>query len=118
MISKNEVNINNNTPVFSKDPHSTKGTSSNYRYLELMTGLFVGLLIISNLSSTRVIAFGPLTFDAGTLIFPMTYIIGDLLTEVYGFARSRRIIWTAFFVSLSGFCLSVYCKPVSDCKRL
>jgi uncharacterized integral membrane protein (TIGR00697 family) len=64
--------------------------------LELLTGLFAGFLLISNLASTRIIEFGPLEFDAGTLMFPLTYIFGDLLTEVYGFAKSRRVIWTGF----------------------
>jgi uncharacterized integral membrane protein (TIGR00697 family) len=66
------------------------------RYLELITGLFTGLLIISNICSNRLVVIGPLEFDAGTLMFPLTYVFGDLLTEVYGFARSRRVIWTGF----------------------
>jgi uncharacterized integral membrane protein (TIGR00697 family) len=66
------------------------------RWLELITGLFAGFLIISNLASTRIIQLGVLEFDAGTLMFPLTYIFGDLLTEVYGYARSRRVIWTGF----------------------
>ncbi|MDR2352408.1 MAG: queuosine precursor transporter [Deltaproteobacteria bacterium] len=64
-------------------------------YLEFLTGLFAGLLIISNIASTRLVTLGFLEFDAGTLIFPLTYIFGDLVTEVYGYARFRRIIWTA-----------------------
>ncbi|MDR2459886.1 MAG: queuosine precursor transporter [Deltaproteobacteria bacterium] len=75
----------------------------NFRFLDLITGLFAGLLIVSNLASTRIVDFGPLTFDAGTVIFPVTYIIGDLLTEVYGYARSRRIIWIAFFTLFLAF---------------
>ncbi|MDR2443292.1 MAG: VUT family protein, partial [Deltaproteobacteria bacterium] len=66
------------------------------KYLEIICGLFTGLLIISNICSNRLVALGPLEFDAGTFIFPLTYILGDLLTEVYGFARSRRVIWTGF----------------------
>lgn len=66
------------------------------RFLELITGLFAGLLIVSNVCSNRLITLGPLEFDAGTLMFPLTYIFGDILTEVYGFARSRRVIWTGF----------------------
>jgi uncharacterized integral membrane protein (TIGR00697 family) len=66
------------------------------RYLELITGLFAGFLLISNLASTRIIQVGFLSFDAGTLIFPLTYIFGDLLTEVYGFQKSRKVIWTGF----------------------
>jgi uncharacterized integral membrane protein (TIGR00697 family) len=66
------------------------------RYLGLITGLFTGLLIISNVCSNRLIVLGPLEFDAGTLMFPLTYIFSDLLTEVYGFKRSRQVIWTGF----------------------
>jgi uncharacterized integral membrane protein (TIGR00697 family) len=66
------------------------------RYLEAIAGLFAGFLLISNLASTRLIQVGFLQFDAGTLMFPLTYIFGDLLTEVYGFAKSRKIIWIGF----------------------
>jgi uncharacterized integral membrane protein (TIGR00697 family) len=74
------------------DPKSAPGA----RHLELVAGLFTGLLIISNVCSNRLVALGPLEFDAGTLMFPLTYVLGDLLTEVYGYARSRRVIWTGF----------------------
>jgi uncharacterized integral membrane protein (TIGR00697 family) len=91
-----------------KSGMGSPGELGNFRYLELITGVFVGLLIISNLASTRIITFGPLTFDAGTLTFPLTYIIGDLLTETYGFARSRRIIWIAFLsLFLAFICLFI-----------
>ncbi|MDR2405470.1 MAG: queuosine precursor transporter [Deltaproteobacteria bacterium] len=76
---------------------------NQFQSLEIITGLFAGLLIISNLASTRLISLGPLSFDAGTLTFPLTYIFGDILTEVYGYQRSRRIIWTAFFTLLVSF---------------
>jgi uncharacterized integral membrane protein (TIGR00697 family) len=66
------------------------------RHLEVVAGLFTGLLVISNVCSNRLVAIGPLEFDAGTLMFPLTYVIGDLLTEVYGYQRSRRVIWTGF----------------------
>ncbi|MDR2142485.1 MAG: queuosine precursor transporter [Deltaproteobacteria bacterium] len=62
----------------------------------MITGLFAAFLLISNLASTRVVKIGILEFDAGTLLFPLTYIFGDLLTEVYGFAKARRVIWTGF----------------------
>jgi len=64
---------------------------------------FVTILITSNIaSSAKIVDWGwsimgvPLAFDAGTLLFPISYIFGDLLTEVYGFRRSRRVIWTGF----------------------
>jgi len=65
--------------------------------------LFVTVLIVSNIaSSAKIVDWGvsifflPLAFDAGTILFPISYIFGDVLTEVYGFRRSRRVIWTGF----------------------
>ncbi|MHB1414346.1 MAG: queuosine precursor transporter [Chloroflexota bacterium] len=58
---------------------------------------FVAVLIVSNIASTKIVELGPLTFDGGTLLFPLAYIFGDVLTEVYGYSRSRRVIWTGFF---------------------
>ncbi len=72
----------------------------NYRYLDLVTALFVVVLVVSNIASTKVVLFGPFTFDGGTLLFPLAYIFGDMLTEVYGYKRSRRVIWTGFFLLL------------------
>lgn len=64
---------------------------------------FVTILIVSNIaSSAKIVDWGisiagiPLAFDAGTILFPVSYIFGDILTEVYGFRRSRRVIWTGF----------------------
>ncbi len=68
-----------------------------YRYLDLITAAFVAVLLISNIASTKFLTFGPLTFDGGTILFPLAYIFGDVLTEVYGYKRSRRVIWTGFF---------------------
>ncbi len=74
-----------------------------YRYFDLIMVLFVTVLLLSNLlSSAKIIDLGasigpiPLIFDAGTLVFPISYIFGDILTEVYGFRRSRRVIWAGF----------------------
>ncbi|MBZ0292305.1 MAG: queuosine precursor transporter [Anaerolineae bacterium] len=83
----------------------------NYRYYDAITALFVTTLLLSNiLSSAKIIDLGlslgslPLVFDAGTLIFPISYIFGDILTEVYGYKRSRRVIWFGFTASvLMGF---------------
>ncbi|MGE3063484.1 MAG: queuosine precursor transporter [bacterium] len=68
--------------------------------LDIITGLFVAVLIISNIVSVKVLKFGPFTFDGGTLIFPLAYIFGDILTEVYGYERSKRVIWIGFFSCL------------------
>lgn len=75
----------------------------DYRYFDLIMALFVAVLLISNIaSSAKIVDWGislgglPLAFDAGTLLFPISYIFGDVLTEVYGYRRSRRVIWTGF----------------------
>ena len=71
--------------------------AGRFKYLDLITALFATMLIVSNICSTRLINFaGIFNFDAGTLIFPFTYIFNDLLTEVYGYRRSRRVIWIGF----------------------
>lgn len=74
-----------------------------YRYFDLVMALFVTVLITSNIaSSAKIIDWGVslfgvrLSFDGGTLLFPISYIFGDVLTEVYGFKRSRRVIWVGF----------------------
>ncbi len=81
-------------------------TSRPYRYLDLVIAAFVTVLLISNIaSSAKIIDWGftikglPLAFDAGTLMFPLSYIFGDILTEVYGYRRSRRVIWVGFAAS-------------------
>jgi uncharacterized integral membrane protein (TIGR00697 family) len=67
-----------------------------YRYLDFITASFVAVLIISNIASTKILDLRWFTFDGGTILFPLAYIFGDVLTEVYGYARSRRVIWTGF----------------------
>lgn len=66
------------------------------RHLDLITASFVATLLISNIASTKIVRVGPLEFDGGTLLFPLSYIFGDILTEVYGFRRARRVIWIGF----------------------
>ena len=73
------------------------------RFIDLVTAVFVTVLIVSNVASAAKIVdwgvslFGVrLAFDAGTLLFPVSYVFGDILTEVYGYRRSRRVIWTGF----------------------
>lgn len=82
-----------------------------YKYFDRIMALFVMVLIVSNIaSSAKIIDLGfsisniPMAFDAGTLLFPVSYIFGDILTEVYGYKRSRRVIWTGFAaLALSAF---------------
>lgn len=72
----------------------------NFKYLNFITVFFVTVLLVSNVASSKIVMFGPLTFDGGTLLFPLSYIFDDILTEVYGYARSRRVIWTGFAMIL------------------
>lgn len=62
--------------------------------------LFVAVLLISNLASTKILSLWLFTFDGGTILFPLSYIFGDILTEVYGYQRSRKVIWTGFGAAL------------------
>jgi hypothetical protein len=59
--------------------------------------LFVAILIISNVASTKILKVSFFSFDGGTILFPLSYIFGDILTEVYGYARARKVIWMGFF---------------------
>lgn len=71
-----------------------------YRYLDIIIALFVAILLISNIVSTKITTFGPFTLDSGIVLFPLAYIFGDILTEVYGFARARRVIWLGFLTNI------------------
>jgi queuosine precursor transporter len=71
-----------------------------YRYYDLIMAAFVAVLLISNVASTKFLRLGPLTFDGGTILFPISYIFGDILTEVYGYARGRRVIHAGFAANL------------------
>lgn len=72
----------------------------NYKYLGTISVFFVSVLLISNIASTKIVNFGKFVFDAGTLLFPLSYIFGDILTEVYGYKRSKHVIWLGFFMAL------------------
>jgi uncharacterized integral membrane protein (TIGR00697 family) len=89
-------------------------TSPGFRCLDLVMASFVAILITSNVaSSAKIVDLGfslagiPMAFDGGTLLFPLSYVFGDILTEVYGFRASRRVIWTGFgALALSSLVLS------------
>ena len=74
-----------------------------FLYLDIIMVVYVLVLVLSNIaSSAKIIDWGislgplPLSFDAGTLLFPISYILGDVMTEVYGYKRARRVIWIGF----------------------
>jgi uncharacterized integral membrane protein (TIGR00697 family) len=75
----------------------------SFKYLDVVASFFVVILVVSNIaSSAKIVDLGislfsiPLVFDGGTLLFPLAYVLGDILTEVYGFKTARRVIFTGF----------------------
>ncbi|KUR79939.1 queuosine precursor transporter [Novosphingobium sp. Fuku2-ISO-50] len=88
------------------DPHLSRidGTTSarrHFRYFDYMMAAFVGILLLSNLiGAAKLAQMGGWTFGAGILFFPISYVLGDVLTEVYGYANARRCVWMGFFAML------------------
>ncbi len=80
----------------------TTGARAQFRYFEYIMAAFVAILLLSNIIGASKPSYIPLpggghwSFGAGVLFFPVSYIIGDVLTEVYGYAHARRVIWTGF----------------------
>ncbi|MFZ2150357.1 MAG: queuosine precursor transporter [Minisyncoccia bacterium] len=72
----------------------------NYKYLGAISVFFVSVLLVSNIASTKIVDLKWFVFDGGTLLFPLSYIFGDILTEVYGYRKSRNVIWLGFFMAL------------------
>jgi queuosine precursor transporter len=75
-----------------------------FRYFDLILAAFAVILVVSNIASTKLVTatignWKP-TFDGGTILFPLTYIFGDVLTEVYGYARAKRVIWFGMAANL------------------
>jgi queuosine precursor transporter len=81
---------------------TAKSQSRQYRYYDFVMAAYVCVLLCSNLigpakeTSIQVPLFGTVTFLAGVLFFPISYIFGDILTEVYGYGRDRRVVWAGF----------------------
>ncbi|OBG12058.1 hypothetical protein A5765_15985 [Mycolicibacterium celeriflavum] len=89
------------TPDTQQSAHRGFATTGS-AYYPTLVAVFTGLVLISNVAATKGIAFGPiigdwsLITDGGFIVFPLTYVIGDVLSEVYGFAATRRAIYIAF----------------------
>lgn len=75
----------------------TRAGAARFAYYDLILAGFVTVLLTTNLiSAGKPIALGPIVCSAGVLFFPLSYLFGDILTEVYGYARSRRVVWAGF----------------------
>ena len=89
----------------------------NFRYYDILVHIFVVVLLISNLVGSKICAIGPFRISGAQLLFPITYIFGDVFTEVYGYSGSRRAIWIGFFASglmaLMGL-VTVHIPPAPD----
>lgn len=80
----------------------------SYKYLDIATVIFVVVLLLSNfVAVNKVSQFGDFVFGSGVMFFPISYLLGDILTEVYGYSRSRRVIWMGF-ISLIFATFAVY----------
>ncbi|BBX67142.1 queuosine precursor transporter [Mycolicibacterium psychrotolerans] len=85
-------------------------------YYPILVAVFTALVIISNVTATKGVAFGPIITDGGFIVFPLTYVIGDVLSEVYGFKAARRAIMTGFAMNILAalaFWVTIY-LPAAD----
>ncbi len=85
-------------------------------YYPVFVAVFTALVIISNVTATKGVAFGPIITDGGFVVFPLTYVIGDVLSEVYGFRAARRAIFLGFAMNILAalvFWVTVY-LPAAD----
>jgi uncharacterized integral membrane protein (TIGR00697 family) len=88
------------TPIIASGVDPTKPRPlKDFRYYELLVNAFVVILLISNLVAQKICKIGPLKLSGAQVLFPITYIFGDVFTEVYGYAGSRRAIWVGFGAS-------------------
>lgn len=81
-------------------PHvATERDLRTFQYFDVLLSIFIVVLLISNLVGQKIVALGPFRISGAQLLFPITYIFGDIFTEVYGYRASRRAIWLGFFAS-------------------
>jgi uncharacterized integral membrane protein (TIGR00697 family) len=78
----------------------TKTITKQYKYLDLITALFVTVLLISNVVAVKIVSIGVFIIPGAALLFPLSYIFGDILTEVYGYGKDRKVIWTGMVCNL------------------
>src|SRR5215218_6713690 len=83
-----------------KRPEIRHDYPEHFRYYDLLLSAFVAVLLVSNIVAPKFVEWGPLLFSGAQLLFPITYIFGDIFTEVYGYAGSRRAIWNGFLASI------------------
>ncbi len=85
-----------------------------YRFFHIVTAGFVTCLIVSNIIAVKAISVGPFFLPVAVIIFPLSYLFGDILTEVYGYSRARQVIWIGFAfnaLSVAAIWLSIAIPP-------
>ncbi len=95
----------------------TTGARRHFRYFDYVMAAFVAILLLSNLiGASKLASLGGYTFGAGILFFPISYVIGDVLTEVYGYANARRCVWMGFaaLVFMAFMSWAVVAMPAAD----
>lgn len=81
-------------------PEQVHFASTNRGLYPYILATFVAVLLISNIGATKLIAFGPIITDGGAFLFPLTYVIGDVLSEVYGFKAAKRAVFMGFAMAI------------------
>ena len=81
-------------------PQTAHFAATSRSLYPVIVGVFVGLLLISNIGAVKLIEFGPIITDGGAFLFPLVYIAGDILSEVYGFKAARKAIFIGFAMSI------------------
>jgi uncharacterized integral membrane protein (TIGR00697 family) len=112
----------NASPDAPPSPHLSRidglaGARRHFRYFDYVMVAFVAILLLSNLiGASKLASLGGVTFGAGILFFPVSYVIGDVLTEVYGYANARRCVWAGFFalVFMAFMSFIVVAMPPAD----
>src|SRR5574340_1593822 len=84
----------------SQSSPTTKAPARYSALFLLVVAVFITCLITANIIAVKLIDIGGFILPAGTIIFPVSYIFGDVLTEVYGYRQARRVIWLGFFCNL------------------
>jgi uncharacterized integral membrane protein (TIGR00697 family) len=105
--------VQRETPEVTEHPGFARVGSTYYPGL---VAVFTALVIISNVTATKGVAFGPILTDGGFIVFPLTYVIGDVLSEVYGFKAARRAILLGFAMNVLAalaFWVTIY-LPAAD----
>lgn len=96
----------------------------NYKYYDLIMAAFVAVLLCSNLIGVQKVSYvnlpfyGEYVFGTGVLLFPISYLFGDVLTEVYGYARSRKVIWAGFTALIFASLMSLIVTSLPPAKTM